>query len=223
MPLNQPTKGRRVPTLAALTVLTVMVVVGTSLFALRYGFDSYGADLHQAIRLAESAQLARTAQMDFKIQVQEWKNILLRGSDQRDYHIYLSQFEQREAKVAEELGRLAQLLARVGDESNQAQVGPIQEEMKTLGIKYREALATFRPEDKTSPFAVDRQVRGIDREPTVHLDELAENLSRRSKEVLQEANASSQQLYTSLQTALQIISGIAIILTVALAVVKSRA
>jgi hypothetical protein len=222
MPLHQQSKGRRVPTLAALTVLTVMAIAGTSLFALRYGFDSYRAGLDQAIRLAESAELARTAQMNFKYQVQEWKNILLRGSDQQDYQTYLNQFEQREAKVAEDLGRLNQLLVDVGDQPNQAQVGAIQEHMKTLGIKYREALAAFRPEDKTSTFAVDRQVRGIDREPTTRLDELAENLSHRSNEVLQEATVSSEQLYASLRTALQIISGIAIILTVALAVIKSR-
>jgi hypothetical protein len=222
MPLHQQSKGRRVPTLAALTVLTVMVVAGTSLFALRYGFDSYRTGLDQAIRLAESAELARTAQMHFKYQVQEWKNILLRGSDQQDYQTYLNQFEQREAKAAEELSHLNQLLADVGDQPHQAQVGAIQEHLKTLGIKYREALATFRPEDRTSSFVVDRQVRGIDREPTTRLDELAENLSHRSKEVLQEATVSSEQLYASLRTALQIISGIAIILTVALAVIKSR-
>jgi hypothetical protein len=222
MPLHQQTTGRRVPTLAALTVLTVMAVAGTSLFALRYGFDSYRAGLDQAIQLAESAELARTAQMNFKYQVQEWKNILLRGSDQQDYHTYLNQFEQREAKVTEDLGRLNQLLAGIGDQPHQAQVGAIQEHMKTLGIKYREALAAFRPEDRTSTFAVDRQVRGIDREPTARLDELAENLSHRSKEILQEATVSSEQLYASLRTALQIISGIAIILTVALAVIKSR-
>jgi CHASE3 domain sensor protein len=161
--------------------------------------------------------------MDFKLQVQEWKNILLRGSDQRDYQTYLTQFEQQEAKVAEELSRLAQLLAEVGDEVNQAQVGPIQEQMKTLGSRYREALASFRSDDRASAFAVDRQVRGIDREPTTRLDTLAENINHKAKEVLQEANASSQQLYASLRTALQVISGIAIVLTVVLAVIKSRA
>jgi hypothetical protein len=216
-------RGRRIPTLAALDVLTVMAVVGTSLFALRYGFDSSQQGLARAIQFSESVQLARTAQMDFKLQVQEWKNILLRGSDQRDYQTYLTQFEQQEAKVAEELSRLAQLLAEVGDEVNQAQVGPIQEQMKTLGSRYREALASFRSDDRASAFAVDRQVRGIDREPTTRLDTLAENINHKAKEVLQEANASSQQLYASLRTALQVISGIAIVLTVVLAVIKSRA
>jgi hypothetical protein len=52
---------------------------------------------------------------------------------------------------------------------------------------------------------------------------LAENINHKAKEVLQEANASSQQLYASLRTALQVISGIAIVLTVVLAVIKSRA
>jgi len=198
-----------------------MAVVGTSLFALRYGFDSYRGGLTRALRLAESAELARTAQMNFKFQVQEWKNVLLRGSDPQDYQTYLRQFEQREAKVAEDLNRLAQLLA--GDEQNLAQVGSMQEQMKTLGTRYREALATFRPDDRTSAFAVDRQVRGIDREPTARLDELAEHLGRRSQEELQEANAASQQLYTSLRTVLQVVSGITIVLTIALAVINSRA
>lgn len=110
----------------------------------------------------------------------------------------------------------------MGDEADQAQISPIQEQMKVLGTRYREALASFRSEDRTSAFAVDRQVSGIDREPTTRLDELAENINRRSKDVLQEANASSQQLYGSLRTVLQVISGIAIVLTVVLAVIKNR-
>jgi len=204
----------------AVYAMAALLLVAGSLFALRYGFDSYRGGLTRALRLAESAELARTAQMNFKFQVQEWKNVLLRGSDPQDYQTYLRQFEQREAKVAEDLNRLAQLLA--GDEQNLARVGSIREQMKTLGTRYREALATFRPEDRTSAFAVDRQVRGIDREPTARLDELAENLGRRSKEELQEANAASQRLYASLRTVLQIVSAIAIVLTITLAVIKSR-
>jgi len=172
--------------------------------------------------LAESAELARTAQMNFKFQVQEWKNVLLRGSNPQDYQTYLRQFEQREAKVAEDLNLLAKLLGEAGNEQSLTQVRSIQEQMKTLGTRYREALASFRPEDRNSTFEVDRQVRGIDREPTARLDELAEDLSRRSKEELQGANAASQRLYTSLRTVLQIVSGIAIGLAIALAVIKSR-
>jgi len=219
---EQKTRARRGPALAALTVLTVMAVVGTSLFALRYGFDSYREGLTQALRLAESAELARTAQMNFKFQVQEWKNVLLRGSNPQDYQTYLRQFEQREAKVAEDLNLLAKLLGEAGNEQSLTQVRSIQEQMKTLGTRYREALASFRPEDRNSTFEVDRQVRGIDREPTARLDELAEDLSRRSKEELQGANVASQRLYTSLRTVLQIVSGIAIVLAIALAVIKSR-
>ena len=55
----------------------------------------------------QQAAAARQAQIDFKVQVQDWKNILLRGQDPADLAKYTDQFHAQEAKVKAEVGTLA--------------------------------------------------------------------------------------------------------------------
>lgn len=64
--------------------------------------------------LAESINFARTAQLDFKMQVQEWKDILLRGNDPDLFKKYSEQFAQREAAVDQDLEALKKLFAEGG-------------------------------------------------------------------------------------------------------------
>ena len=60
--------------------------------------------------LADSINLARSAQLNFKEQVQEWKDILLRGNDPGAFQKYSDQFTQREAAVDQDLRSLQQRL-----------------------------------------------------------------------------------------------------------------
>jgi PAS domain S-box-containing protein len=113
---------------------------------------------------------ALSAQVHFKKQVQEWKNILLRGQEPGLYADYLARFEQEERHTEETIGQLIRLLD--GNDRTRATATHFLDAHQRLGQEYRAALAFYRPREMTSQLDVDRRVRGIDREPTALLDEV---------------------------------------------------
>ena len=67
--------------------------------------------LKTAIALVDTA---RSAQHHFKIQVQEWKNILIRGGDAAAFDKYRKAFDDEERKVQERLGAIKDIAAKKG-------------------------------------------------------------------------------------------------------------
>ena len=113
---------------------------------------------------------ALSAQVHFKKQVQEWKDVLLRGQDAGLFADYFGRFEQEEARTHETLSQLIQLLT--SDAQPQGTAIRFLEAHRRLGEEYRAALALYRPQDPHSQQEVDGRVRGIDRQPTDLLDEV---------------------------------------------------
>jgi hypothetical protein len=57
---------------------------------------SYKEGAKLASQINQTSFQITSAQVDFKIQVQEWKNILLRGRNISDREKYLSSFQNQE-------------------------------------------------------------------------------------------------------------------------------
>jgi len=118
-------------------------------------------------------QLIDEANLEFKVQVQEWKNVLLRGKQPEQRNRYWSQFEAQEAKVQKILGDLLVLSA---DEPELArQIESLRNEHRTLGTAYRKGLDAYIAAD-SDPLAGDTAVAGIDRATSAQLSELVEQL-----------------------------------------------
>ncbi len=127
--------------------------------------------------LREAAQIRNNAK-ELKglllAQVQEWKNVLLRGGSKELYDKYWSAFETNEAKaqaVAEELARQTQA-AGLGAEEAAA----LLQEQRQLGERYRAAIATFVPGDPASAWRVDASIRVIDRPIIAAIEALARKI-----------------------------------------------
>ena len=112
------------------------------------------------------------ANLGFKEQVQEWKNVLLRGGTPAELDRYWAQFQNSEQQVQASLGQVSQLTI---DAEVQRQVISLRETHQRLGAQYREGLQHFVQTDR-DPVAGDAMLRGIDRDMAQQLTHMANEL-----------------------------------------------
>lgn len=137
-------------------------------------------ELHQSsaqtLRMMELKDAATLAQVSFKTQVQNWKDVLIRGNDAALYQKYFKQFSEMESTTIEALTRVAN-----GSEANGLDAGPARKalaEHAGLGQKYRDALRNFDAADPEAGKKVDVAVRGMDRPLGEAMAQLDESVSR---------------------------------------------
>ncbi|MTZ12199.1 HAMP domain-containing protein [Pseudomonas sp. JL972] len=141
--------------------------------------------------LSES-QLVDEANLEFKIQVQEWKNVLLRGKNPEQRNKYWAQFQAQERKVQELLGQLQRASAQSSQLSGQ--IARLQNEHRLLGEAYRKGFDAFVAAD-ADPTAGDAAVAGIDRATSAQMSELVSQLrqtaARQSTEIREGAGSAA--------------------------------
>ena len=117
---------------------------------------------------------ARQAQVSFKKQVQEWKNILLRGNDSEKFNKYYSQFTQENDNVQTQLIQLKEDMAKQDMETSS--VDALLDSHKVLYSKYKEVLKSYDKNNIESYKIVDGLVTGIDRKTTDDMDALVKQI-----------------------------------------------
>jgi methyl-accepting chemotaxis protein len=173
-------------TLAGGLLGLTLLLAGADFLDMRHMADSVKTNLDAADRVMRTADLARQAQADFKAQVQEWKDLLLRGHDPEALTKYRGGFEKAEGQVRTDLEALKGMLGQIGDDPGLADKALT--EHRTMGERYRTALERFKGSDPLSPRAVDLQVRGMDRPMATALGDLAKrvidrNLAERDRQL----------------------------------------
>ena len=137
----------------------------------------YDSFLVSSIRLSnqtsEIQNSAFKAQIYFKTQIQEWKNILLRGSDKQLYNKYFKSFVVNEDKTKQEVEKLLILAKKHPELINN--ITKFIVEHKNLSLMYREALSVYNNTKSNPQIAADLHVRGIDREPILLLSNIVNN------------------------------------------------
>jgi PAS domain S-box-containing protein len=127
------------------------------------------------ISFMRQMDLARRMQVDFKKQVQEWKDILLRGQEPADLEKYRAQFFHQEQLVREDGQALSRLLELPG---TQGRVAEFLQAHGDLGLRYRNALEVFIRSGGADHRAADRLVRGADRPPTDLIDTIVNSIEQ---------------------------------------------
>ncbi|NEX21351.1 response regulator [Thiorhodococcus mannitoliphagus] len=155
----------------ALALIAILIV---NLIVSLYGFYllTQAASREAAVREQSSDVLvaALNAQVHFKKQVQEWKNVLLRGQQSELYDDYFQRFESEEGKTRRSIAGLIALLSESPEAKATAE--RFLRAHQRLGQEYRAALIYYRRHDPSPQLEVDRRVRGIDREPADLIDEV---------------------------------------------------
>lgn len=184
--------------LASLMLLMVLSVGIVGLFSV-WSLSGYNARTQVALsEVTVSMDQARRAQLRFKTQVQEWKNILLRGHVLNDRIAYIAAFEKEKASTLELLEGLRLKVALIQKseglikllktpDSNElkgvspeleGEVEKIIASLTELNEAYKEALDETEKNGIWDPRTADVSVRGFDRKLNERIDAVPVELER---------------------------------------------
>ena len=134
----------------------------------------YDQLIQREVHLQDSA---RQMQVKFKIQVQEWKDTLLRGYDPSALKKYSQAFQEDEKLVRE----MAESLKREApDEQVGALAAQFAQAHAEMATKYGAALQVFVQGNGLNAREVDGMVKGQDRGPTSLVDKIVDLLRQRT-------------------------------------------
>jgi len=167
-------------TIAATIWLLVGVTwgVGTSTACfLMYRTQQMSANYDRMLdREVHTQDLARQMQVKFKIQVQEWKDVLLRGHDPEALSKYVKAFREDEKAVR----KMAEgLQAEAPDPRVRAVAEQFAHAHADMGTKYASALEVFIQSKGLNAWDADKMVKGQDRAPTALVDKIVDLLRER--------------------------------------------
>jgi len=154
--------------------LVVFVCVGALILAaVAVGHIGVAASVEEFDRVAEQEiaheRVVNGMVSGFKKQVQEWKNVLLRGADSKQREKYWGKFEKEEGRIQSSADAL---IAVMPASASRAMVEDFQRAHREMGLAYRNGLKAFVESDYESAVG-DKAVKGIDRAPTQLLEEAA--------------------------------------------------
>ena len=126
----------------------------------------------------------REVQVAFRMEVQEWKNILLRSHNQILGERYRKQFLETQANVKTWIQTLS---AESKDKKFIKLLENLKKHHDDITIEYKKALDYFDENGLQSVSKVDADVRGIDREFNGHIDSLITENEKLENDALKEA------------------------------------
>lgn len=165
-------------------ILLLILVASGAIFQLRTNLMEYQHLVHDSI---ENERQIQDLNFSFKVQVQEWKNILLRGKDPEKFKKYWNEFQKIQNEIQQNSKDLLTHLPK-GESYNL-----LEDFIKTHDAafpKYESGLKAFS-EAGFEPSVGDKAVTGIDREPSRMLSEAAALISKEVKVNSEAINASS--------------------------------
>ncbi len=165
-------KSLRAQILALLSgsLLAILLIALACFHFLSNGVQSYSQLIAGPLH---TSQLIDEANLQFKVQVQEWKNVLLRGKQPADLAKYWSQFEERQRDVQNILGELA---GQKGIEATlKSRIERLRDEHRQLGAAYQKGRDAYVAAGG-DPSAGDAAVKGVDRATSEQMSALVAEL-----------------------------------------------
>ncbi|MDO6427394.1 methyl-accepting chemotaxis protein [Thalassotalea sp. 1_MG-2023] len=180
------------------------------------------SDFHQSIeqdftRVKQNVELYNEithAHVLFKIQVQEWKNVLIRGNDAEQYQKYTTRFQQNSDQVQVYLAKAIDAAKTLNLDTTKLE--DVKSEHSDLKKAYVSALANFDPNDELTGKKVDKNVSGVDRQASQGMTELAEKTEENFNNIVLETENRMTEKYKTAQTSLTlfVLIGSVVVLTV---------
>ncbi len=172
--------------------VSLLLLFAAALFGisrLNQALDTYQTTVAQSF---EHERMAADMLNNFKVQVQEWKNVLLRGKEPAQLTRYWAAFEKQEKAIKDEAQKLVVALPPGEGRERVQQFAQAHERM---GAAYRKGFEAFKAADH-DPQAGDKAVAGMDREPSQLLDQAGGLIAKASSEVAERAAKAAQRATT---------------------------
>ena len=173
--------SRKLPLGFAAVTLLVACAGFFGMAQMNSSVDTY----RQAVVTEGQAQQVQALLSNFRKQLQEWKNTLLRGKDDGERVKYWTAFQDNEDEVA---GQVAALLAAMPDGDVRALVMQFGAAHRQMGADYRRGFQDFAAAGFDAA-AGDVAVKGKDRAPAELLVQAEEKMSAQSAASVQRADA----------------------------------
>ncbi|PUA29135.1 MAG: chemotaxis protein [Cellvibrio sp. 79] len=189
--------------LSAMIILGLCVLGGSAYLQIRQ-FNAIvdETNLHVQSRSDILDEIQGSA-IAFKTQVQEWKNILIRGNDPEQFVKYVDGFNSAEKTVQNHLAKALALQKTEGIATEA--IEKLQAEHAALGKNYRSALGSFEQDEANTGKAVDKLVSGMDRETASQMEALAAATSNGFEQYLTESDKKTEAVYSETVNILVII------------------
>ncbi len=182
-----------------------LIAIGGIFFAGGFGIYSLSAfnaklesDLAEVRAGVHTLVGLQNASIDFKTQVQEWKNILIRGNNEENFQKYEKAFFEKEAVVQDRFKKSLAMLQGNNDPANvetNAALTSLIKDHAELGVAYKAALASFDKADPEAGKKIDELVKGKDRATTEGLNKIVSDLEARELAHLEGQIQSAQEAY----------------------------
>lgn len=165
------------------------LLLSAALLGLWLSWNSLQYFEHDVLKSTTDERAILIMQTDFKKQVQEWKDTLLRGSDPDALDKHWGSFETQERKVQE--SGLA-LQARLTASKAKELIGQFLKAHQAMGFDYRKGLQAFKDSRYDSKVG-DKTVKGMDRAPTELLTNASNELNALRQQVTEKVVAEGHQ------------------------------
>ena len=161
------------------------------------------------------------ANIHFKTQVQEWKNILIRGDAPDAFAQYRKSYQESERQTQQEL----QTSLKEMKESGHPRVAEIEAVIKLhseLSALYSRQIGVWDVNDPNNTQRADRALRGLDRPATEAMNALVEGMEKDERSRIENQLEAARALYIETRNAFVIILLVAVSIVGALIFTTTR-
>jgi diguanylate cyclase (GGDEF)-like protein/PAS domain S-box-containing protein len=171
-----------------LTLLMLSSIVFYAAYVYRETIEKEGRISESSNKIVE---LSHHAETNYISQLNHWKNVLLRGSENQKYHEYLQQFYASERTTRATLKQLRDEIKTIP--RIHTVTASLIEEHKTIGKKFREALRVYNDTEFNSSYVTDKFIADFEERPIQKLEHIISLIHDYRLTILNELKLQRQQ------------------------------